>query len=41
MAKNEKDQQTNNSTHDTTWKTKEKQPEPLQTLEVISGAPEG
>ena len=39
MAKNEKDKQTNNSTHDTTQKT-EKQHEPHQKQGVIAGAPE-
>ena len=41
MAKNEKDKQTNNSTHDKTYKTKNKQHELHQTLGDISGAPEG
>ena len=41
MAKNEKDKQTNNSTHDLTQKTKKYVTQPHQKLGVIAGAPEG
>ena len=41
MAKNEKDKQTNNSTHDTTQKTKKWQHEAHQNLGEILGVPEG